>query len=60
MRQQKGHLYRRYSGWFVRYMDDVMQPDGTIKRKLVSKRLSVDYGGDYKTKKSIRTCTITI
>ncbi len=54
MRQQKGHLYRRYSGWFVRYMDDVMQPDGTIKRKLVSKRLSVDYGGDYKTKKSVQ------
>lgn len=55
MRQQKGYLYRRCSGWFVRFMDDVMQPDGTIKRKLVSKRLPVDYGGNYKTKKSVQS-----
>lgn len=54
MRQQKGYLYRRCSGWFVRYCDDVMQPDGTMKRTLVSKRLSVDYGGEYKTKKSVQ------
>jgi hypothetical protein len=54
MRQQKGYLYRRCSGWFVRYCDDVMQPDGTIKRKLVSKRLPVDYGGNYRTAKSVQ------
>jgi integrase len=55
MRQQKGYLYRRCSGWFVRYCDDVMQPDGTIKRKLVSKRLPVDYGGNYRTAKSVQS-----
>ena len=35
-------------------MDDVLQPDGTVKRKLVSKRLDVDYGGEYRTKASVR------
>jgi len=53
-RQQKGYVYRRCSGWFVRYCDDVMQPDGTIKCKPVSKRLPVDYGGDYSTVKSVQ------
>jgi integrase len=32
----------------------VLQPDGTIKRKLVSKKLDVDYGGEYRTKASVR------
>ena len=31
-----------------------MQPDGTIKRKLVSKRLPVDYGPAYRTAKSVQ------
>jgi integrase len=54
MRQQKGYLYRRCSGWFLRVCEDVKQPDGTIARKLVSKRLPVDYGGNYTTKKSVQ------
>lgn len=35
-------------------MDDVMQPGGTIKRKLVCKKLDVPYGGEYRTKKSVQ------
>jgi|SRR5215472_4563539 len=35
-------------------MDDVMQSDGTIKRQQVSKKLEVDYGGEYRTKASVR------
>jgi integrase len=31
-----------------------MQPDGTIKRKLVCKKLDVGYGGDYRTEKSVQ------
>ena len=54
MRQQKGDVYRRCSGWLVRYCDDVMQPDGTIKRKLVSTRLPVDYGENYRAVKSVQ------
>lgn len=51
MREQKGYVFHRYGSWFVRYMDDAMQPDGTIKRKLVTKKLDVPYGGEYRTKK---------
>lgn len=54
MRQQKGYVFHRYGSWFVRYMDDVMQPDGTIKRKLVTKKLDVPYGGEYRTRKSVQ------
>ncbi len=53
MREQKGYLFHRYGSWFVRFMDDVRQPDGTIKRKLVCKKLDVPYGGEYRTKKSV-------
>src|SRR6266852_2658982 len=54
MRQQKGYVFHRYSSWFVRYCDDVMQRDGTIKRKLVCKKLDVEYGGEYRTRRSIQ------
>ncbi len=54
MRQQKGYIFHRGKSWFVRYCDDVMQPDGTIKRKLVCKKLDVEYGGEYRTKSSVK------
>jgi integrase len=53
MKQQKGYIYRKYTHWYVRYMDDVLQSDGTVIRKLVSKRLPVDYP-EYRTKASVR------
>ena len=53
MRQQKGYVFHRYGSWFVRYCDDVKQADGSIKRKLVCKKLDVPYGGEYRTKKSV-------
>jgi integrase len=55
MREQKGYVFHRYGSWFVRYMDDVVQPDGTIKRKLVCKKLDVAYGGEYRTRKSVQS-----
>ncbi len=54
MREQKGYIFHKGKSWFVRYCDDVLQPDGTIKRKLVCKKLSVEYGGDYRTEKSVQ------
>ena len=54
MRAQKGYVFHRYSSWFVRYCDNVKQPDGTIKRKLVCKKLDVEYGGEYRTRKSVQ------
>ena len=54
MREQKGHTFHKGKSWFVRYCDDVLGADGTIQRKLVCKKLSVEYSGDYKTKKSVQ------
>ena len=54
MRQQSGHVFHRGKAWFVRYYDDVLQPDGTAKRVQVCKRLDVEYGGDYRTEKSVQ------
>jgi integrase len=54
MREQKGHVFHRYQSWFVRYRDDVLQPDGAVKRVMVCKKLDVPYGGEYRTEKSVR------
>ncbi len=53
-RQQNGYVFRRGRSWFVRYCDDVLQPDRTIKRKLVCKKLDVEYGDEYRTKASVK------
>jgi integrase len=53
-RDQKGHLYRRGDAWFVRYYDDILQADGTVKRTQVSKKLEATFGDQYRTKKSVR------
>ena len=53
-RQQTGYLFHRGKSWFLRYCDDVLKPDGTIKRKLVCKKLDVEYGGDYRTEASVK------
>jgi len=55
MRHQKGYIFRRGKSWFVRYCDDVLQPDGTVKRKLVCKKLDVPYCDEYRTKASVRS-----
>jgi integrase len=54
MREQKGHVFHRYGSWFVRYRDDVLQPDGTVKHVQVCRKLDVEYGGEYRTEKSVR------
>lgn len=54
MKQQKGYVFHRYGSWFVRYRDDIQQPDGAIKRTLVCKKLDVEYGGEYRTKASVK------
>jgi integrase len=54
VREQRGYIFHQGKSWFVRYYDDVMQPDGTIRRQQVCKKLTVDYGGDYRTEKSVQ------
>ena len=54
MRQQKGYIFHRGKSWFVRYCDDVLE-GATVKRKLVCKKLDVEYGGTYRTEKSVKS-----
>jgi integrase len=54
MREQRGYVFHKGKSWFLRYCDDVMQSDGTIKRKQVCKKLNVEYGGAYRTQKSVQ------
>src|SRR5262245_19472769 len=54
MGEQKAYVFHRYGSWFVRYRDNVRQPDGTIKYVQVCKKLDVEYGGEYRTKTSIK------
>jgi integrase len=39
MREQKGYVFRKGKSWFVRFMDDKKQPDGSYKRMLLCKKL---------------------
>jgi integrase len=54
MREQKGQVFHKGKSWFVRYCDDVIQTDGTVKRKRVCKKLSVDFCDEYRTRKSVQ------
>ena len=54
MREQKGYVFHKDKSWFVRYCDDVLQPDGIVKRVQVCEKLKeAAYGGEYRTKKSV-------
>jgi len=54
MSEQKGYIFHSGKCWYVRFYDDVLQPDGKVKRVQVCKKLSVEYGGEYRTKRSVQ------
>jgi integrase len=54
MREQKGYVFHTGTSWFVRFRDNVKQADGTFKYVQVCKKLDVEYGGEYRTKASVR------
>jgi integrase len=54
MREQKGYVFHTDTSWFVRFRDNVKQPDGTYKYVQVCKKLDVEYGGEYRTKASVK------
>ncbi len=54
MREQKGYLFHKGSAWFVRYRDIVKQPDGAFRYVQVCKKLDVEYGGEYRTRASVK------
>ena len=52
-RHQKGYVFRKGSGWYLRYSDYVVAPNGSTSRKAKCKKLA-DYGRSYKSKASVR------
>src|ERR1700739_2568499 len=54
VREQRGNLIHRGKSWFLRYCDNVMQPDGSVVRKVVCKKLPVPFCDDFRTKASVR------
>ena len=55
VRHQKGNIFRSGRAWFVRYCDDVRHHDGTIRRKVICKKLPVSFGDQYRTKASVKS-----
>jgi integrase len=53
-REQRGYLFHKGTSWFLRYSDNVRQPDGSIKWQQVCKKLAVPYGDRYRSKASVR------
>lgn len=54
-RHQTGHLVRKGTGWYLRYLDNVQQADGSIKRKLLCKKLDVPEDREHRSKASVKT-----
>lgn len=54
MREQSGYLFHKGGSWFVRYADNVLV-DGKVVRKLLCHKLDVPYGGQYRTKASVKS-----
>lgn len=52
-REQKGHIFHKGKSWFVIYRDNVLDKDGAVRRKRVCRKIEVEYGGEYRTKKSV-------
>jgi integrase len=52
-RHQDGYLFRKGNIWYLRYREDVVQQDGTLKHIQRCRRL-VDYGGEYRSKKAVK------
>ena len=53
-RHQKGYIFKKGSGWYLRYYDSVIAPDGTFSRVAKCKKLA-DHGGPYRSKVSVRS-----
>jgi integrase len=53
-RQQVGYLFHRGRSWFLRFADDKLEADGTIRRKLMCRKLDVPYGDEYRSKASVK------
>jgi integrase len=52
-RHQNGYVFRKGGFWYLRYYDREVQPDGTFKQLQKCRQL-VEFGGDYRSKSSVR------
>jgi integrase len=52
-RHQQGYIFKKGQGWYLRYYDSVVAPDGSSSRKARCKKLA-NYGGKYRSKKSVQ------
>ncbi len=53
MREQRGYVFRKGKSWFLRYVDDLLQSDGTPRRKQVCVKLA-PFNDEYRSKASVR------
>lgn len=50
-RHQKGCVYRKGNWWYVRFYDNIVQEDGSIKRVQVARKVA--RCSDYRSKRSV-------
>jgi hypothetical protein len=53
LKKQDGYIYEKNEKWKLRYYDNVLQPDGTVRRMQLSTTLA-DRCDAYRTKRSVR------
>jgi integrase len=52
VRHQQGHLYKEAGSWYVRFRQDEMEPDGSVKRRQRAVRLA-PVCREYRTKRDV-------
>ncbi|HEX2711626.1 MAG TPA: hypothetical protein VHM88_05305 [Candidatus Acidoferrales bacterium] len=52
-RHQNGYLFRKGAFWYVRFYDDITQPDGRIVRRQVCRQVA-PYSDRYRNEKDVR------
>ncbi|HET7349182.1 MAG TPA: tyrosine-type recombinase/integrase [Acidobacteriaceae bacterium] len=52
-RHQRGYVFLKGNGWYLRYYDYVVAPDGVTTLKIKCTKLA-SFGGPYRSKKSVR------
>jgi hypothetical protein len=52
-RHQKGYIFKKGNGWFLRYYDFASGPEGSVRRQAKCKKLA-NYGGQYRSKTSVK------
>lgn len=54
--QQNGYVFKKGGSWFVRYRDTVVEPDGSLVRKQIARRIASST--EFKSKKSVKPLVV--